>query len=373
MLTALLSSGAKLEWYLFKFDSPLNCFRTTALWLSVALAAVFLTAFLLAKGENKKALVKTCSGFAVVYACVVGASFLGLSFLEDGFVKILFIPLAVTVVLIAASGVAFWLSKDKKVRTICLILVGASLLATLVCMGVYYGRNFEGDGYYNSDVASVNQAVLYISAICLIAVIIALGFVFGKGGAKGIDSKSIAYAAICIAMSFALSYIRLFKLPQGGSVTVASLLPLMIYSYMFGTKKGVFAGLIYGLLQAVQDPWIIHPAQFMLDYPVAFSAIGLAGAFAKLKKMDKLPQLQFALGALFASALRFTAHVLSGVFAFGAYAADYSIPPLEYSLAYNSFVFVDIAIVIAVGVLVFSSKSFMKIVRQRQLAESSVK
>ena len=51
-------------------------------------------------------------------------------------------------------------------------------------------------------------------------------------------------------MSFALSYLRIVKMPQGGSITIASLLPLMLYSFMFGTKKGVFAGLIYGVLQA---------------------------------------------------------------------------------------------------------------------------
>lgn len=103
---------------------------------------------------------------------------------------------------------------------------------------------------------------------------------------------------------------------QGGSVTAASLLPLMIYSYMFGVKKGIFAGFIYGVLQAIQDPWLIHPAQFLLDYPVAFACIGIAGLFAKTEKLAKLPQVQFGLGAIAASALRFLCHILSGVFAF---------------------------------------------------------
>ncbi|MGN1078413.1 MAG: energy-coupled thiamine transporter ThiT, partial [Candidatus Gallimonas sp.] len=182
----------------------------------------------------------------------------------------------------------------------------------------------------------------------------------------------ISYAAICIAMSFALSYLRIVKMPQGGSVTIASLLPLMIYSYMFGTKKGVFAGFVYGVLQAVQDPWIIHPAQFLLDYPVAFAAIGLAGMFAQVRKLDRLPQVQFALGALVASVVRFISHVLSGVFAFNAYAFDAGMNPWAYSLAYNSFVFIDIAIVIAVGILIFSSKTVVKEARKfRPKAESA--
>lgn len=121
-------------------------------------------------------------------------------------------------------------------------------------------------------------------------------------------------------MSFALSYLRIVKMPQGGSITLASLLPLMIYSYMFGTKKGVFAGMIYGLLQALQDTYILHPAQFVLDYPLAFAGIGLAGMFAKTKALEKLPQLQFALGAVVAGVARFLMHFLSGIFAFGAFA-----------------------------------------------------
>ena len=151
-------------------------------------------------------------------------------------------------------------------------------------------------------------------------------------------------------------------MPQGGSVTLASLLPLMIFSYMFGVKKGVFAGMIYGILQAIQDPWLLHPAQFLLDYPVAFAAIGLAGMFRGVTALENKPQLAFALGGVVASVLRFLCHILSGVFAFSEYAGDQN--PWIYSMAYNSFVFIDIAIVLVVGVIVFSSKSFMTFVNK---------
>ena len=163
-------------------------------------------------------------------------------------------------------------------------------------------------------------------------------------------------AGITVAMSFGLSYIKLWEMPQGGSVTLMSLLPIMIFSYVYGTKKGVFVCFIYGVLQAIQDPWIIHPAQFLLDYPIAFAFIGLSGAFAKIKKLENLPQVSFLLGGILASVLRFLSHFLSGVFAFPS--ADMS--PYIFSLAYNSFVFVDIAIVLIAGAIVFSSKAFMK-------------
>ncbi len=359
-LYSLLSDGA--TWYPVLFDSPMNVARGVCFWLTIALALTFVLCALLFRKEARRKFFRLSLLVTVTYACALGVLFLTLTFLEDGIVTLLFAPLLTILLAVGASAITLCVKRNKLTLLISALLVGAALVAVLVCMGVYYAQNVSADGYYNSEEtgASVNQIVLYLSAVALVALIVGGAFLFGRKDKKGFDSKAIAYAAVCIAMSFALSYLRIVKLPQGGSVTVASLLPLMIYSYMFGTKKGVFAGLIYGLLQAVQDPWIIHPAQFLLDYPVAFAAIGLAGAFAHVKGLEKAPQAQFALGALLASSLRFLCHVLSGVFAFSAYALDAGMNAWAYSLAYNSFVFADIAISIVCGVLVFSSKAFVK-------------
>lgn len=353
-----------------------NCLMNVFLYAAIVLAVLLIGVGLVVRFRKQEALggyIRTASALAVGFAVTVILAMLSLEFAElaeKGRVyTLLLAPAAVLagVLLLGAAAIyasSFFGKKPFRITAItCAGLAGAALVALLVCIGVYYGQNIDGDGYFNSDVASVNQIVLYASAILILAVIVVLGFLFDKGK-KGFDSKSISYAAICIALSFALSYLKIAEMPQGGSVTIASLLPLMIYSYMFGTKKGVFAGLIYGVLQAVQDPWIIHPAQFLLDYPVAFAAIGLAGLFANVKKLEKLPQIQFVLGAIVASALRFVSHVLSGVFAFSAYAADAGMQVWPYSLGYNSFVFVDIAIVIVAGVLVFSSPSFVKQARK---------
>ena len=82
------------------------------------------------------------------------------------------------------------------------------------------------------------------------------------------------------------------------------------------------------------------------------------------------PQIAFALGGVVASLLRFLCHILSGVFAFSEYAGDQN--PWIYSMGYNSFVFIDIAIVIVVGVIVFSSKSFMTYVNKYNGQKSAV-
>ncbi len=355
---------------------------TVFLWIAALLSVSLLGAGILVRfkrQESLKSYVTVALSLAVGFSLTVIIAMLSLAFMEmneKGRInELLLYPaatLAGTVLLGAAVTYGASLFGKKPFRiaaTVSAGLAAAAFVALLVCIGVYYGRNIDGDGYFNSDAAKVNQIVLYLSAALLLAAIFALGFVFNRDK-KGFDSKSISYAAICIALSFALSYLKLWEMPQGGSITFASLLPLMIYSYMFGTKKGVFAGLIYGVLQAVQDPWIIHPAQFLLDYPVAFAGIGVAGMFSNVKKLKKLPQVQFALGAVAASTLRFVSHVLSGVFAFSAYAADAGMNVWAYSLAYNSFVFVDVALVIIAGVLAFSSPSLVKQARKFHAVEN---
>ena len=235
---------------------------------------------------------------------------------------------------------------------------GAIDLIGLLFVGVMLGVYFESVKDYYPD---LNQAVLYLSSILLIIVLCVLAFILDKNE-KPFDTRCIAMAGITVAMSFGLSYIKLWEMPQGGSVTLMSLLPVMIFSYIYGTKKGVFVCFIYGVLQAIQDPWIIHPAQFLLDYPVAFAAIGLTGMFSKVKAFEKIPQVAFLLGGLLASSMRFVSHVFSGVYAF----PSTEMSPWVWSLIYNSFVFVDIAIVLVAGIIVFSSKAFIKEINKTQ-------
>ncbi|MDE5896928.1 MAG: energy-coupled thiamine transporter ThiT, partial [Clostridia bacterium] len=309
--------------------------------------------------------------FAAGFAATVIVAMLSLEFFhmnEKGYLfdLVLYpsIVLGAVIVLGIAAGYVSSLFSKKTFKITMIAVasaIGAAFIALMVCLGVYFASG-AAEINNGAQITVSENVALYLCAAGLIAVIALLAIFFGRKAKRGFDSKTISYAAVCIAMSFALSYLKLWKMPQGGSVTFASLLPLMIYAYMFGARKGVFAGLIYGILQAVQEPFLIHPAQFLLDYPIAFSAIGLAGMFGNLKKLDNLPQVQFALGAIVASALRFVAHVLSGVFAFSEYSTLDNV--WIYSMGYNSFVFIDILIVIAVGALVFSSPTLVKQVRK---------
>ncbi|MBR2442215.1 MAG: energy-coupled thiamine transporter ThiT [Clostridia bacterium] len=359
-LYSLLESAV---WYPILFDTPLNAVRSVAIWLTLALVIAYLVCLFAVKADKKgKFLTRSAYGI-VVYACALCTLFLILSFQEDGIEKILFIPLLVLLVCIAGGAATLFFKRSKAIYLTLGALVASAFAAVLICIGIHFasGKAAEINWLNNDDVQSV---WLYIASAVSIAALLLIARFLGKNEPEDFDSKSITYAAICIAMSFALSFMRIVRLPQGGSITPASLLPLMIYAYMFGIKKGVFAGFAYGLLQAFQDPAVLHPAQFLLDYPVAFAWIGLAGLFSRFEKLDKLPQVQFAIGGVIAGLGRFFMHFLSGTFAFGVFAPE-GTPAALYSFLYQAgYVLPDLAIAIAFGVALFSSKAFVKEVRK---------
>lgn len=355
-LHSLLDS---VTWYPTLFDTPLNTVRSIAIWLTFALVVAYLVCSFALKTENRKRVSKAFTIAITEYACALCILFLILSFKEDGIELILFLPLLILLCTIAASAIFLSFYRTKTVRILFRCIVGGAFLATMICVGVHFssGKAAENNWLTNEDVQDV---ALYIASALSIVLLIALSYFFGKTEKKEFDSKSITYAAICIAMSFALSFMRIVRLPQGGSITPASLLPLMVYAYMFGVRKGIFAGFIYGLLQAFQDPTLLHPAQLLLDYPIAFSWVGLAGLFAKTKNWQKLPQVQFAVGGILAGLGRFMMHFLSGTFAFGAFAPE-GTPAALYSFVYQAgYVLPDLAIAVLVGVVLFSSKAFVK-------------
>lgn len=195
------------------------------------------------------------------------------------------------------------------------------------------------------------------------------------------NSLSVAYAAVCIALAFGLSYVRMYKAPYGGSITLASTIPLAIYSYIFGWKKGLVCGLIYGFLQSVQDPWIVHPIQYLLDYPIAFGVIGLMGGmFNKaftLKNEYASNTVKLTLGIVCGFVLRYIAHALSGAIFFGEYMPDTFSNVWIYTFTYNAlYIFPDMAIAVIAGALLMASKAFryqMNSTKGKLIAQSKVR
>lgn len=181
--------------------------------------------------------------------------------------------------------------------------------------------------------ASLEGVELYLllGAAALFIALLVIAIITAKKNKNELSEKvnptrALVYGALCVSLSFVLSYFKLFSMPFGGSITLASMLPVVMYASFFGPAYGFAAAFAYALLQVAQGAWIVHWAQFILDYFVAFTCLGLASLFPK-----KLP-----LGMAVSGFSRMFVSVLSGVIFFADAGLDYGIAnPWVYSIAYN--------------------------------------
>lgn len=139
--------------------------------------------------------------------------------------------------------------------------------------------------------------------------------------------KSLVYSACCIALAVATGSLTLFSLPNGGSITPASMLFACLPGFFFGPVYGIASGVACGLLNFILKPYFYTPLQVLIDYPLAFGALGLSGFFAKQKNGLYLGYLVSCLG-------RFFFAFLSGVVFFADYAPE-GMNPAVYSAGYN--------------------------------------
>ncbi len=159
-----------------------------------------------------------------------------------------------------------------------------------------------------------------------------------KQGGRLLQTKVLVYGSLCVALAFLLSYIRLFRMPQGGSVTLAGMLPIIIFAVAFGPLPGILAGFALGLLNLIQDPYIVHWMQLFLDYPLAFGAVGLAGIYTK----------HLTISALIGGIGRLSMSFLSGVVFFREFTPE-GWNEYLYALIYNgSYIGAEIFIIILV-------------------------
>lgn len=140
------------------------------------------------------------------------------------------------------------------------------------------------------------------------------------------DSKLIARIGLAIALAFILDMLKIYRLPNaGGIISLGSMIPIMLISFIYGPSIGLFTGFIFGVFKLILDPYILNPIQVLFDYPLPFMAVGVAGFFKNKY-----------LGATIGMVLRFVCHFISGVVFFGSYAPS-GISPIIYSLAVNGF------------------------------------
>lgn len=134
----------------------------------------------------------------------------------------------------------------------------------------------------------------------------------------------IARISIALALATVLKIFRIYHFYQGGSITLGSMVPIFIISFMYGPRIGFLTGFLYGVITLVLDPYILHPVQVLFDYPLPFMALGLAGYFNDKK----------SLGISISVFVRFICHFISGVAFFGSSAPE-GISPVIYSLLVN--------------------------------------
>jgi thiamine transporter len=163
-----------------------------------------------------------------------------------------------------------------------------------------------------------------------------------KNNNPSLSAKQLAFCSMAMALGFVLSnYFKVKVFPTGGSVTLLSMLVICLPAYWYGVGTGVLTGVAFGFLNLIIDPYVIHPAQLVVDYMLAFGALGLAGLFADKKNGLMKGYLVAVLGRYFFA-------VISGWIFFGYYAWD-GWAALPYSLVYNaSYIFVEAAITIVV-------------------------
>ncbi len=195
---------------------------------------------------------------------------------------------------------------------------------------------------------------------CLVILILALLWgvaCFMKRRSKKLSPKQLAFCAVSIALGTVLSNIKVLSFPTGGSVTLLSMLIICLPGYWFGTGAGILTGVAYGVLQMLVDPYILFPAQLIVDYLLAFGSLGLSGLFHAKKNGLILGYITAVLG-------RYLFSVLSGWLFFGIYAWE-GWNPLPYSLAYNAiYIFAEAAITILLLLLPPVKRAFDTVKKQ---------
>lgn len=183
--------------------------------------------------------------------------------------------------------------------------------------------------------------------VVMIAIAILLFYYLLKKDKTILSTKALTFSGVLLAVGIVANQITIYSFPQGGSVTLFSMFFITFIGYMFGLKVGITSAVAYGLLNLLIKPSVYYPAQLVVDYILAFGALGLSGLFANKKKGFLFGYLVAVVGRLFFA-------VLSGFIFFGQYAPE-GWNPLWYSFVYNiSYIGVEAvitAIVISIPVI----------------------
>lgn len=168
-----------------------------------------------------------------------------------------------------------------------------------------------------------------------------------------IQTKILTEIIAMVALAGVLEYVSGFlplQMPEGGRVTLAAMVPIFFVAQRRGARIGILAGIAFGLVVLVEEPFIYHPVQVLLDYPLAFGALGLAGFFRNS------PVLGVAVGI----AGRFLCHFTSGLVFFATY-APVGMNPALYSAIYNAWYLVPELIISSVFMFILQKRHILQL------------
>lgn len=178
---------------------------------------------------------------------------------------------------------------------------------------------------------------------------------------RNIRLQKMVEAAFMATIALLLDLLPSIQLGPWISISFA-MVPIFLIAYRWGLGTGILSGFIWAMLQlAIGDADIVHPIQFILEYPIAFSAIGLAGVFAGHVKQlylagnRKKGSIYLVFGVLVGSLARYFCHYLAGIIWFGSYAPEGQ-PAWLYSLIINgttwvgAFIFCAVVLILLLGV-----------------------
>ena len=200
----------------------------------------------------------------------------------------------------------------------------------------------------------------------IIVALIAVALVFARKNAVKDSSdknptmkltiKQLAFCAMCLALATVLSEIKIFDMPTGGSITLLSMFVIALPGILFGLVPGIVTAVAYGILQLIIDPYVLYPMQLVVDYILAFGALGLLGLFYGKKGAVIKGYIAAVIG-------RYIFSVISGWIFFGAYAWE-GWNPLPYSLAYNAaYIFAEAALTVIILAIPPVNKAVWQVIK----------
>jgi len=155
----------------------------------------------------------------------------------------------------------------------------------------------------------------YIVLAAVMLLILFLPTLLSGKERRKMSAKQLTFCAVAMALATVTSFIKFASLPMGGSITLFSMFFVCFIGYLYGAKIGIMTGLAYGILQLITGPYIYAPLQVLLDYPLAFGALGLSGFFSNKKHGLLLGYIAGVLG-------RFIFHEISGFIFYTEYVGN---------------------------------------------------